>query len=195
MKHVKCVVLGDPECKKRQLLLTFATNAYPGEYIPTVFDCISANVMAEGLPPVNIQLWDIICQEDYKKLRPLSYQGTQVFLLCFSLVYPKTLENIEKVWYKDAHEYSPDIPIILAGLQSDLRDNFESKAKELRAEQMEPIPYKKGKEMAKRINARAYIECSAEKAKNLTELFDTTVRYALNPQAQPEEEEETCCRV
>ena len=196
MKHVKCVVLGDNESKKTQFLISFTTNSAPDTFIPTCFDTYSANVMAEGLPPVNIQLWDTASQEDYKKLRPMSYPRTQVFLLCFSLVRPKTLENIEKVWFKEVQEYCPDIPIILAGLQSDLRDDFESKAGELRAQQMEPIPYKKGEEMAKTINARAYFECSALTGKNMVELFETTVRYALNPQGQQQlEEEKTSCRV
>ena len=199
MKHIKCVVVGDGAVGKTCLLISFTTNAFPGEYIPTVFDNYSANVMAEGLPPVNLQLWDTAGQEDYKKLRPLSYPQTDVFLLCFSLVNPTSLENIENMWVKEIQEFCPDKPFILVGLKSDLRDEFDQRADELRAKQMEPIPYAKGEEMAKKIHACTYIECSALKAKNLTEVFDNAVRYALNPpQQQPQQQQKTsggCCEV
>lgn len=37
-------------------------------------------------------------QEDYDRLRPLSYPQTDVFLVCFSVVSPSSFENVrEKV--------------------------------------------------------------------------------------------------
>ena len=182
MKHIKCVVVGDGAVGKTCLLISFTTNAFPGEYIPTVFDNYSTNVMYED-QAINLQLWDTAGQEDYKKLRPLSYPQTDVFIICFSLVSPTSLENVPNMWKPEIIEHCPETPFILVGMKCDLRDEFEEHADEFKQKGMEPIPQTRGEQMKKQIGARAYVECSALKQYHLKEVFDEAIKVVLHPNA------------
>lgn len=49
-----------------------------------------------GGEPYTLGLFDTAGQEDYDRLRPLSYPQTDVFLVCFSVVAPSSFENVKE---------------------------------------------------------------------------------------------------
>ena len=81
---MKCVAVGDGASGKTCVLITYKTNAVHGEYVPTVFDSyqVSANFMVDGRP-ILLALWDTSGQENYDRLRPISYPQTDVFLVMY----------------------------------------------------------------------------------------------------------------
>jgi cell division control protein 42 len=60
-----------------------------------------------GDDPYTLGLFDTAGQEDYDRLRPLSYPQTDVFLVCFSVTSPASFENVKEKWFP---EVRPTIP-------------------------------------------------------------------------------------
>ncbi|PIO25185.1 hypothetical protein AB205_0131120, partial [Aquarana catesbeiana] len=100
---------------------------------------------------VELALWDTAGQEDYDRLRPLSYPDTDVILMCFSIDSPDSLgEHTEQ----------------------------------------EPVKPEEGRDMANRIGAFGYLECSAKTKDGVREVFEMATRAAL--QAKRGRKKNTC---
>ncbi|KAJ7814585.1 small GTPase rac1p [Mycena leptocephala] len=183
MQAIKCVVVGDGAVGKTCLLISYTTNVFPAEYIPTggvsSNNYYSANVMVDG-KAISLGLWDTAGQEDYDRLRPLSYPQTDVFLICFSVVSPASYENVRSKWYPELHHHAPSTPVLLVGTKLDLRED-QATIEELRQQRTAPIQYQQGVQTQREIGAVKYLECSALTQMGLKTVFDEAMRAALSP--------------
>lgn len=96
-------------------------------------------------------LWDTAGQEDYDRLRPLSYPDTHVILMCFSIDSPDSLENIPEKWTPEVRHFCPNVPIILVGNKKDLR-NDPNIIRDLQKMKQEPVKTEQGRAMADSIS-------------------------------------------
>ncbi|KAE9962033.1 hypothetical protein BLS_000929 [Venturia inaequalis] len=176
---IKCVVVGDGAVGKTCLLISYTTNKFPSEYVPTVFDNYAVTVMI-GDEPYTLGLFDTAGQEDYDRLRPLSYPQTDVFLVCFSVTSPASFENVREKWFPEVHHHCPGVPCLIVGTQVDLRDDPQVREK-LMKQKMSPVTKDMGERMAKELGAIRYVECSALTQFKLKDVFDEAIVAALEP--------------
>ena len=169
--QVKLVMGGDGAVGKTCMLITYTTKEFPKEFVPTVFDNYEDNHMIDG-KPVSLGLWDVGGREDYDRLRPLSYPGTHVHVVCFSLVTPSSFDNVTQKWFPELAHHSPGVPILLVGTKMDLRSD-EVVISRLREKGQAPITYDQGLELAQRLGAVGYRECSSLTQENLQDVFET----------------------
>lgn len=179
MQTIKCVVVGDGAVGKTCLLISYTTNKFPAEYVPTVFDNYAVTVMIQG-EPYTLGLFDTAGQEDYDRLRPLSYPQTDIFLLCFSITSPSSFENVKEKWVGEIKHHCPTTPFLIVGTQCDLRDDPHLQ-EQLNRVRQKPITYEQGQRLAKEIGAVSYVECSALTQKGLKNVFDEAIITALAP--------------
>lgn len=172
-------MVGDGTVGKTCMLISYTTDSFPGEYVPTVFDNYSAPMVVDSIP-VSLGLWDTAGQEDYDRLRPLSYPQTDVFLVCFSVASPSSFENVVSKWYPEIKHHCPDAPMILVGTKIDLREDKET-LNVLSEQGLSPIKREQGQKLANKIRAVKYLECSALTQRGLKLVFDEAVRAVLRP--------------
>ncbi|KAG6837796.1 hypothetical protein H0H93_016164 [Arthromyces matolae] len=178
-------------CGKTSLLCAFALGEFPKEYQPTVFDNYVAEIRLDE-KPVQLALWDTAYvslyvitlnssyvppqqsgQEEYERLRPMSYSKSHVILIAFALDTPDSLENVTTKWIEEVRSIcGPSIPVILVGCKADLRP----------ATITPDTPWvtrEQGERVAQAIGARAYKECSALKIEGVDDVFETATRASM----------------
>ncbi|KXN92660.1 hypothetical protein AN958_11762, partial [Leucoagaricus sp. SymC.cos] len=163
IQTMKFVVVGDGAVGKTCLLISYTTNKFPSECVPTVFDNYAVPVII-GEDPYTLGLFDTAGQEDYDRLRPLSYPQTDFFLVCFSVTSSASFENVKKKWF-------PEI---------DLRDD-SSMVEKLARQKQRPVNPEQGERLARELGAVKYVECSALTQKGLKNVFDEAIVAALEP--------------
>ncbi|KAI9375135.1 GTP-binding protein rhoC [Aspergillus egyptiacus] len=175
----KFVVVGDGGCGKTCLLISYSQGYFPEKYVPTVFEnYITQTIHRRSGKTVELALWDTAGQEEYDRLRPLSYPETDLLFVCFAIDCPASLEN----WYPEVLHFCPTTPIILVGLKSDLR-NKRTCIELLRTQGLTPVTPEQGETVARRMNA-SYVECSSKEMRGVDTVFQLAVDTVVTVEEQ-----------
>jgi len=126
---------------------------------------------------VEFALWDTAGQEEYDRLRPLSYPETDVLFVCFAIDCPTSLENVIDKWYPEVTHFCPTAPLVLVGLKSDLRNNRNA-IELLQTQGLTPVTPAQADAVASRMGAR-YVECSSKTMQGVHEVFELAINTAV----------------
>jgi small GTP-binding protein len=188
---IKCVVVGDGAVGKTCMLMSYYKKKFPKDYIPTVFDNYSACVMVNG-QQVNLGLWDTAGQEDYDKLRPLSYPQTDVFLICFAVNSRVSFDNLRTKWLTEVQHFAPNVPFIIVGTKSDLRGEAGGVGGDF-------VSAEEAEKLKAELKASKYIECSALKPElgdnGLKAVFDEAIKTVLLDRRKPSTKKKSRCSI
>ncbi|KAH3756754.1 rac gtpase [Pelomyxa schiedti] len=178
---IKCVVVGDGMVGKTSILISYTSSSFPKEYIPTVFDNFSQRLSVDRWT-VTLHIWDTAGQEEYTRLRPLSYPKSDIILICFSVAKFSSFQNVLDKWIPEVRHHVPHAPIILVGNKIDLREppGLDSASAGERV-----ISHKEGRKLASRIQALKYLECSALTRKGIVELFTECAKAVITKKKLP----------
>ncbi|KAJ4511353.1 Rho GTPase [Exophiala dermatitidis] len=188
----KLVLLGDGACGKTSLLNVFTRGFFPTVYEPTVFENYVHDIFVDGIH-MELSLWDTAGQEEFDRLRSLSYDDTQAIMLCFSVDNRGSLENVGTKWIAEINEHCPGVKIVLCALKCDLREEQEKDDEEERtATPRTMIQYNEGLEVARQIGALRYLECSAMRNRGVNEAFTEAARVALQVKPARSKEDSKC---
>jgi len=157
----KLVLLGDGASGKTSLLNVFTRGYFPTVYEPTVFENYVHDIFIDNTH-IELSLWDTAGQEEFDRLRSLSYDDTHAIMLCFSVDNPDSLENVESKWVGEILENCPGVELVLVALKCDLRTSEGDVATgvvdgDAEAGAKRCLSYQQGLDVAKRIQALRYL--------------------------------------
>ncbi|XP_069553601.1 rho-related GTP-binding protein RhoH [Brachyistius frenatus] len=168
---VKCVLVGDSAVGKTALLVRFTSETFPDTYNPTVFENTGVEVYMDGVQ-ISLGLWDTAGNDNFKQIRPRSYQQADVVLMCYSVANPNSLASVQRKWIAEVRENLPKVPVLVVATQTDLR--------EMGLHQGRCISAAEGRNMAQQVNAKGYVECSSLSNRGVQQVFEYAVRTVVN---------------
>ena len=168
MLSLKFVAVGYGGMGKTCMLIRYFRKEFPEIFVPTVLENEYRDVEFDG------EMYNMTCWKapgghapgDYDRLRPLSYLDTDAFLLLHAVNCKNNFDDIETYWWPELKHHCPGVPVILVGSKVDLRDENS-------------LSFEEGRQMAEKIGAACYMECSALSGEGVNEIFVQGVELSL----------------
>ncbi|XP_068506882.1 rho-related GTP-binding protein RhoH [Syngnathus scovelli] len=167
---VKCVLVGDCAVGKTALLVSFTSATFLDVYKPTVFNNTGAEVYMDGVL-ISLGLWDTAGHDNFRQIRPRSYQQADVVLVCYSVANRNSLASIQSKWMPEVRENLPTVPVLMVGTHTDLRESGTHRGNCISAAE--------GRCVAQEVHAKGYLECSSLTKRGVQQVFECAVRTAV----------------
>ncbi|KAH0613802.1 uncharacterized protein H6S33_005688 [Morchella sextelata] len=180
---IEVAFLGDPQIGKSNLITTFTSNYYSGEYTATVEYTYTSDIILGDSSTATISLHDLGGSPNHDHLRVLFlnvHTKVNAFILCFEIGNDQSIYNIKTKWWNIVKHAAKDVPIVVVGLMADKdpeRGWYEEKVKEiiLGADKNKNKKKKKNEEMGEGFS---YAQCSTLTMKGFTEVFALIIKAA-----------------
>ncbi|KAK0713500.1 P-loop containing nucleoside triphosphate hydrolase protein [Lasiosphaeria miniovina] len=174
------MVVGSGNTLKTETLMAYTKNKFPDVFVPPVFDNYAITVMIDNEYWI-LGLFDSSGQEDYDRLRPLSYPQTDVFLVFARIGSPISYEDVREKWVPEIRHHCPGVPFLIVGIGSHDDDELLEKRKGAREPSRREDYTRMGKNLASQLGAVKYVECNIFTQQGLKEVFDEAIIAALEP--------------
>ena len=161
--NIKLVIVGDGAVGKTSLLTVLKGEPFPERYVPTIFDNYTQTVKYQN-KDYQLHIWDTPGQDEFDRLRPLSYQDAKCILLCFALDKRSSFINLAERWVMEINYYCKEVKIILVGCKLDLRTESRDSVTDAEAQQF-----------CKEHKFVSYISTSAKTGQGVDQIFPQVI--------------------
>ena len=179
---MRCLLQGDFNIGKTTLCITHNSKQFPDEWVGSTYGGDGTVIEIEvgrRVTVVYVEVATAGAREDLLAYWPINYHWCDVCLMCFSMVNPRSYENILKEYYAHFTTWRFDIPIVVVGTKCDLVNDVDAVSR-LRAKGEAPLTREDGLRLAETINAVGYVECSSLRGLGLDQVFREACKAGLD---------------
>eukprot|EP00924_Labyrinthula_sp_SR-Ha-C_P013752 maker-scaffold_5-snap-gene-12.56-mRNA-1 protein AED:0.02 eAED:0.02 QI:502/1/1/1/1/1/3/93/190 len=169
--YMKFVIIGDGSVGKTSMLLTYVRKGFPTEYEPTVMDNYQVEVPLRN-QTVNCDVWDTAGQETFGGIRYLSYQNTDIFLVCYGCDSKTSFNNVKNSWIPEMRKEAKDVPFVLVGTKLDLVLPPNRP--------MQVVSNQDAALLCKELKGNGYFQCSAIQNRGVEEVFKGCIKIVFD---------------
>jgi small GTP-binding protein len=123
--HKKVVLLGDPAVGKTSMIRQFVFTLFDDKYVSTLGTKVTKksitydNLLNDTTIELNLMIWDVMGQSDYKMFHTSACGGSQGALIVCDISRHETVENLS-YWKTNLYNLTGQVPIIMIGNKNDL---------------------------------------------------------------------------
>jgi small GTP-binding protein len=169
---LKIVLLGDYSVGKTAIAKRYLANAFEHEYRPSIGVDILSRRLPLGQEDVQLQLWDMSGQTEFRRLRQQYLEATDCAIIIFDLTRRSSLDAVPS-WVEEAREFNPKLPAVLVGNKADMTE-------------ARTVTEKEAASLAKSLRMLFYVETSAKSGDNIDQVFKEVAEQLLVPRKRPE---------